>query len=215
MISCVDRGLLMEDEKTVSLRRTHQIPLERSCHCLRPVFVFNVQRSVPHFVFCSLRFAARVFLFSCQTLLNSVSLRPRFLDREFRRAFQLRGHCSDTQSTQARQQFHSGPVIVVECSLQQFLQMHFVLASHVSARGFIFFEFTTFASKSGDLATDFEVMNHNAPDFLESECNCATASTCPANSEASFSRFCASDASCSPAAIEFRTMISFLKASVL
>ena len=37
-----------------------------------------------------------------------------------------------------------------------FSQMHFVLASNVSARGFIFLEFTTFASKSRDLAIDFE-----------------------------------------------------------
>ena len=82
-------------------------------------------------------------------------------------------------------------------------QMHFVLASNVSARGFIFLEFPTFASKSRDLAIDFEVMSHRASDFLESKCSCATASTCPANSEASFSHFWASDASCSSAAIEF------------
>ena len=51
----------------MSLRRIHQIPLEWSCHCLTPVFVFNVLRSVPHFMSFCPRLPARVSLFSCQT----------------------------------------------------------------------------------------------------------------------------------------------------
>ena len=49
MISCVFRVRLMEDEKTVSLRRTHQIPLEWSCHCFSPVFEFNALAFRPTF----------------------------------------------------------------------------------------------------------------------------------------------------------------------
>ena len=92
----------------MSRRRIHKVPLERSRHCLSPVFVSNVLRSVPHFVsFCPRLTARAVSLFSCQTFLNPLSLLPRFLHRDLKRGFQLRGHCPECRPTLARRQFHS------------------------------------------------------------------------------------------------------------
>ena len=132
----------MEDGKPFPFDALTRSQLEWSCHCLTPVFVFNVQRSVPHFVFSRPRYAARVSLLPCQTFLNSVSLRPRFLDRDLKRGFQLRGHCSDAHPAQARRQFHSVQSSSSSDLSISFSQMPFVLASSVSARGFIFLEFT-------------------------------------------------------------------------
>ena len=133
----------------MSLRRIHKVPLERSRHCLSPVFVSNVLRSVPHFVSCSVTIPVCVVsLLSCQIFLNPLSLLPRFLRRDLKRD----SSCEVIALMPIPPRL-VGSFIVVQSSSpsalsSNFSHMHFILVSNVSARGFIFLDVTTFASKS-------------------------------------------------------------------
>ena len=74
MISCFFQSAANRDRETVSLRRIHKVPLERSSHCFSSVFVLYIVCSDPHLVASVLLPLTGVFLFACQISLDPLSL---------------------------------------------------------------------------------------------------------------------------------------------
>ena len=195
MISCVFRVRLMEDEK--------RCPFDAftMSHLKGPVIV-SFLSSCPTFNDPSHSPTSLSRTQSAQSPLFPVRF-VSILSACFLVVFTVRSNeipscdVTNAHSTKACRQFHSVQSSPLNDLSTSFSQIPFVFASSFSGRGFIFLGFTTFASKSRALGIDFEVMSHNASDFLESKCNCVITSTCPANSDASSNRREASDASSS------------------